>query len=122
MPSKEELIKQLANEFNWTQADIRRALDASQQIVNTREEAILCMIRYAGPDLKKRNYEVGSQKRINNQQKQQISSIVEQLTKIHNFYANQLVPTLKATIQEQSNYISDLLKQFGQDQGGKNGQ
>lgn len=48
MPSKEELIKQLANEFNWTQADMRRALDASQENVNTREEAILCMMRYAG--------------------------------------------------------------------------
>ena len=29
MPSKEELIKQLANEFNWTQADVKRAVDAS---------------------------------------------------------------------------------------------
>ena len=121
MPSKEELIKQLANEFNWTQADMRRALDASQENVNTREEAILCMMRYAGQDLKKRNYEVGAQKRINNQQKQQISGLVEQLTKIQNFYANQLVPSLRSTIQEQANYISDLLKQLGQDQGGKNG-
>jgi hypothetical protein len=52
---------------------------------------------------------------------QQISGLVEQLTKIQNFYANQLVPSLRSTIQEQANYISDLLKQFGQDQGGKNG-
>jgi hypothetical protein len=78
-------------------------------------------MRYAGQDLKKRNYDVGAQKRINNQQKQQISGLVEQLTKIQNFYANQLVPSLRSTIQEQANYISDLLKQFGQDQGGKNG-
>lgn len=48
-------------------------------------------------------------------------ALVEQLTKIQNFYANQLVPSLRSTIQEQANYISDLLKQFGQDQGGKNG-
>ena len=120
MASK-ELIKQLADEFGWTQADVKRAIDASQDDVTTRDEAILCMIRYAGPDLKKRNYELGAQKRVSNQQKEMMRSLVEQLTNVQSFYAAQVVPTLKATIEAQAAYIADLLKQVSRkNQGGKN--
>jgi hypothetical protein len=54
-----QLIKQCADQFGWTQADVKRAIEASQDLVSTRDEVILCMLRYAGPDLKRRNYEQG---------------------------------------------------------------
>lgn len=80
------------------------------------------MLRYAGPDLKRRNYELSAQKRVSNQQKEMVRSLIEQLTNVQNFYVAQLVPTLKATITEQAAYIADLLKQVaGRNQGGRNG-
>lgn len=116
------LIKQVAIEFGWSQADVRRAIDASQDEVTTRDEVILCMIRYSGPTLLKRNRELGQQKRVSSQQKEMIISLVEQLTTVQNFYATQVVPTLKATIDAQAAYIADLLKQVsGKNQGGSNG-
>ncbi|NJL40598.1 MAG: hypothetical protein HC840_09485 [Leptolyngbyaceae cyanobacterium RM2_2_4] len=116
------LIKQVADEFGWTQADVQRAVDASQDLVTTRDEVILCMLRYAGPDLKMRNYELGAQKRISSQQREMVKSLIEQLTNVQNFYAAQVVPTLKATIDAQAAYIKDLLKQAsGKNQGGGNG-
>ncbi|ALF55143.1 hypothetical protein ACX27_23680 [Nostoc piscinale CENA21] len=118
-----QLIKQLADEFGWTQADVKRAIEASQDNVTTRDEAILCMIRYAGSDLKKRNYELAAQKRVNVSQKEMIQGLIEQLTNIQDFYAAKLVPTLRATIIEQAAYIADLLNQVsGKNQGGSNGQ
>lgn len=117
-----QLIKQVADEFGWTQADVQRAINAFQDAVTTRDEIILCMLRYAGPDLKRRNFELGAQKRVNNQQKEMVRSLVEQLTSVQNFYAAQVVPTLKATIDAQAAYIADLLKQAsGKNQGGGNG-
>ncbi|NJN23037.1 MAG: hypothetical protein HC812_20010 [Leptolyngbya sp. RL_3_1] len=113
------LIKQVAADFSWSQADIKRAIDASQDEVTSRDEIIACMIRYAGPALLKRNRELGAQKRVSSQQKEMISSLVEQLTNVQSFYATQLVPTLKATIDEQATYIADLLKQVSrQSKGG----
>ncbi|MFQ3629298.1 MAG: hypothetical protein SNJ81_17195 [Cyanobacteriota bacterium] len=117
-----QLIKQLSDEFGWTQADIKRAIETSKDAVITRDEVLLCMLRYAGPDLKKRNDERAAQKRVNARQKEMIKSLIEQITAIQDFYAAKLVPTLKATMNEQAAYISDLLKQVsGQNQGGSNG-
>jgi len=117
-----QLIKTVATEFGWTQADVQRAIDASQDVVTTRDEIILCMLRYAGPDLKRRNYEIGAQKRVSNDQKAMVKSLVEQLTNVQNFYAGQVVPTLKATIEAQAAYIADLLKEVSaRDQGDGNG-
>jgi hypothetical protein len=117
-----QLIKQVADEFGWTQVDVQRAISASQDTVTKRDEIVLCMLRYAGPDLKKRNFELGAQKRVNNQQKDMVRSLVEQLTSVQNFYAAQVVSTLKATIDAQAAYIADLLKQAsGKNQGGGNG-
>lgn len=116
------LIEQVASEFGWTQADIKKAINASQDTVTTRDEVIVCLLRFAGPSLKSRNYELGAQKRVSNQQKEMVRSLVEQLTNVQNFYATQVVPTLKATIDAQAVYISDLLKQAsGRNQGGGNG-
>ena len=98
------------------------AIDASQDTVTTRDEVIVCLLRYAGPDLKRRNYELGAQKRVSNDQKAMVKSLVEQLTNVQNFYAAQIVPALKATIDGQAAYIADLLKQAsGRSQGGRNG-
>ncbi|ODG98867.1 hypothetical protein A4S05_07060 [Nostoc sp. KVJ20] len=120
--ANDSLIKQVANEFGWSQADVRRAIDASQDEVINKDEVILCVIRYAGPALLKRNRELGQQKKISNQQKEMIASLVEQLTNIQNFYAAQVVPALKATIDAQATYITDLLRQVsGKNQGGSNG-
>lgn len=120
--ASQQLIKQLADEFKWSQADIERAINASQDTVTTRDEVILCMLRYAGPDLKRRNYELGAQKRVSSQQKATIKDLVEQLTNVQNFYATQLVPTLRATIDAQAEYIKELLKQaFGKKKGDGNG-
>ncbi|AFY47456.1 hypothetical protein Nos7524_1581 [Nostoc sp. PCC 7524] len=121
--ANQQLIKQLADEFGWTQADIKRAIEGSQDTVTTRDEVILCMIRYAGSDLKKRNYELAAQKRVNVRQKEMIQGLIEQLTTVQEFYAAKLVPTLRATINEQAAYIADLLNQVsGKNQGGRNGQ
>lgn len=111
MPSKSDLIKEVAQEIQWTQKDVQRAID-SYGDVKTKEEIIACCLRYAGPELKRKSYELGSQKRINQQNKNLIKNLTEQLLEVNNFYQNQLVPTLKATIQAQQNNIEDLLKQM----------
>lgn len=117
-----QLIKQIAGEFGWTQAEMQRAINASQDAVTTRDEVVLCMLRYAGPHLKKRNYELGAQKKVSNQQKETVKSLIEQLTKAQDFYVAQLIPTLKATIDAQAAYIADLLKQASErNKGGRNG-
>ena len=117
-----ELIKQVAAEFKWEQINIRRAIAASQGEVTTREEIILCMLRFAGPELEKRNDERAAQKRVNTRQKNIIKGLIGQLTDVQEFYAAQLVPALRATINDQAVYIADLLRQVsGKSQGGKNG-
>ena len=117
-----QLIKQLADEFGWTQADLRRAIEASQDTVTSRDAVILCMVRYAGSDLKKRNNERAAQKRVNTQQKETIKGLIDQVTGIQEFYAAKLLPTLKATMNEQAAYITELLKQVSEkNQGGNNG-
>lgn len=117
------LIKQVAYEFGWSQADVKRAIDASQDEVTTKDEVIQCMVRYAGPTLLDRIRVIGNVKRVSNQQKETIRNLVEQLTNVQGFYAAQLVPTLKATIDAQATYIADLLRQVsGKNQGGSNGQ
>jgi hypothetical protein len=116
------LIKQVASEFDWTQADVERAIKASEDGVTTRDGIIACMIRYAGPALLQRNHVLGAQKRVNNQQKEVIASLIEQLTSVQNFYATRMVPALKATMHEQAAQIAELLKQgSGKNQGGSNG-
>lgn len=117
-----QLIKQLAIELRWSQADIKRAIDASQDPVTTREEAILCVLRYAGPELRRRNYEIGATGRVNKQQKEIIKSLIDQLTNIRDFYATQLIPSLRSTIDAQAEYIVELLREAsGENQGGRNG-
>ncbi|MEA5620179.1 hypothetical protein VB711_20355 [Cronbergia sp. UHCC 0137] len=80
------------------------------------------MLRFSGPELEKRNDERAAQKRVNTRQKNVINGLIKQLTDTQEFYAAQLIPTMRATINEQAAYISDLLKQVsGRNQGGKNG-
>ena len=106
-----ELIRQVAHEFDWTQIDVQRAIEASQDQVTTRDEIIVCIIRYAGPELLQRNRQLGAQKRVSKQQKETIADLIDKLTSVHSFYATQMVPKLKATINAQASYISDLLQQ-----------
>jgi hypothetical protein len=116
------LIKQVAEEYGWSQADIKRAIENSQGTITTKEEIIVCMIRYAGPALLKRNRELGQQKRVSNQQKETIRSLVEHLTKVQDFYAIEFIPLLRATIDTQAQYIKDLLKQVSEkNRGDSNG-
>jgi hypothetical protein len=80
------------------------------------------MLRYAGPDLKQRNYELGAQKRVNNDQKEMVKCLIEQLTNAQDFYVAKLVPQFKATISAQAAYIADLLQQASREnQGDGNG-
>jgi hypothetical protein len=111
MASKQQLIKEVAVELGWTQADIERALSEYGN-VSTKEEVFACCVRYAGPALKRFNYQVGALKKASDKQKGIIAELVEKLTNVEYFYQSELVPTLKATIKEQANYIKDLLKQF----------
>lgn len=109
MPSKQELIKQVAAEINWTQADVKRAIEDYGD-VSTKEEVMACCLHYAGPELKKRNYQIGAMKTVNARQKSTIESLVQQLTSVQDFYQNELVPNLKATINAQSERIVELLQ------------
>ncbi len=109
MVSKQQLFKEVSNELGWTQADVQRAVGEYGD-VSTKEEVYACCMRYAGPELKKRNYERAAQKRINTQSKETINNLVDQLTSITFFYQNQLVPTLRATIAEQAGNIKELLR------------
>jgi hypothetical protein len=116
-----QLIRQIATQLGWTQADVQRAINASKDPVITEEEVLLCMLRYAGPDLKRRNYELGAQKRVSNQQKEMIRSLVEQLTTVQSFYVSQF-STFRTMIDTYAEYVADLLKQQASDnkQEGRN--
>jgi hypothetical protein len=117
-----ELVTQIANEFGWTQAAMKLALENSRDEVTTREEVILCMLRYAGPTLKRNNYERGALKRATDHQKKMLAGLIQQLTDVQDFYASKLVPSLRATINEQAAYINDVLKNASRNsQGGDNG-
>ncbi|BAZ21870.1 hypothetical protein NIES4073_27480 [Kalymmatonema gypsitolerans NIES-4073] len=117
MANKQELIKQVATEIKWSQADVERALDAYGDAV-TKEEVYACCLRYAGPQLKSRNYQLGAMQRVKSQQNKTIEDLVEKLTNFQNFYQNQLVPNLKTTIEAQATYIKELLKQMPWANGG----
>ena len=111
MSSKQQLIKEVATEIRWTQADVQRALDQYGN-VSTKEEIYSCCLRFAGPELKKRKYEIGALKKVSNSHKDTINMLVEQLTSVEDFFQNELVPTLRATIDAQAIYIQDILKQM----------
>lgn len=111
MASKQQLIKEVAGEIGWSIAEIEKAL-AEYGDVSAKEEVFACCLRYAGPTLKKHNYQVAALKNANNKHKDTIEKLVKKLIDVQSFYQNALVPTLKATIEEQANYIKDLLKQF----------
>lgn len=111
MASKQQLIKEVATEIKWSQADVKRALEAYGDF-STKEDIYACCLRYAGPEMKKRNYELRAQKQVNSNHNETIKNLVEQLTNVKNFYSNQLIPTLEATIAAQSDQIKELLKQM----------
>ena len=111
MVIKKELIKEVAKEIKWTQADVIRAVECYDE-VTTKEEIMACCLHYAGSELKKRNYELGAQKRVSKQQKAMILDLIDQVTKIDAFYKDQIVPNLKATISSQAERIEELLKQM----------
>lgn len=113
MPSKQDLIKQVAAEIKWTQADVKRAVEDSGD-VSTKESVINCCLRYAGPELKKRNYQIGAMKRVDNQQKSMIESLIKQINDIKDSY-NTVVPQLRETINEQA---EQLLKKMPWASGG----
>ncbi|CDM98163.1 hypothetical protein H4N54_25705 [Limnospira fusiformis KN01] len=112
MTSKQELIEKVAQRISWSQADVKRAVDDYGN-VETEEDVIACCLHYAGPELKKRNYQIGSMKRVDKQQKSTIESLVNQLEEEKNFYQNELIPNLRQTINEQAKRIADLLKDVG---------
>lgn len=120
MANKTELIKEVAQEIQWTQADVVRAVECYDE-VTTKEEIIACCLHYAGSELKKRSYQLGAQKRVNNQQKIIITNLIDQITKIDLFYKDELIPNLKSTISAQAERIEELLKQVPwANNGGKN--
>jgi len=112
MTSKQELIKQVAQRIGWSQADVKRAVEDYGD-VETEEDVMACCLHYAGPELKKRNYQIGAMKRVDKQQKSMIESLVNDLTDQKNFYQNELIPNLRETINEQANRIAELLKDVG---------
>lgn len=110
MASKQQLIKEVAQEKGWSQEDVKRAIKECGKDATTKEEIFVCLDIYAGPALKKLNYQNGAQKRVIKQLKQAIQQLGEQLVSVQKFYANQMVPTLKATIAEQASHIKEFLK------------
>ncbi|EKD08911.1 MAG: hypothetical protein P5702_00530 [Limnospira sp. PMC 1291.21] len=112
MTSKQELIKQVAQRISWSQADVKRALEGYGN-VETEEDVIACCLHYAGPELKKRNSQIGSMKRVDKQQKSTIESLIKQINKVEEFYKNDMVPNLRQTIDAQAERIADLLKDVG---------
>jgi len=111
MKSQDKLIKKVAEKFDWSIADVKRAVEDYGDF-STEEEVIACCLRYSGIELKRRNYQIAAQKRVNSRQKVQIEKLVNQLISIQDFYQNQLVPNLKATIEAQAEYIAELLKKM----------
>ncbi len=111
MTSKTELIKQVAEKISWTKADVERAVNGDG--VKKEEDVIACCLLYSGRELKKRNYQIGAMKRVTSQQKSMIESLIEQINDVKTLYSNDLVPSLRKTINEQANQIVDLLKDVG---------
>jgi hypothetical protein len=60
----------------------------------------------------KRNYQIGSLKKASNNHKEIIEELTEKLTSVEDFYQNEIVPTLKATIRVQAERIEEFLKQM----------
>lgn len=112
----DRLIKEVSSEIGWTQADIKRAIQAFNGKVDTKEAIKAACLRYAGPELKQRNNIIGGLKGANQRNKDTIENLINQLTKVQDFYS-QSFETLKATIQEQSSYINDLLNQINNRKG-----
>ena len=112
MASKQQLIKEVAQELGWTQADVKRAVDEYGD-VSTKEEVYACLLHYAGPRMKELIYKLGAQKGVNTKQKQLVEELVNQLTSVTDFYCNQIVPVFKQQILEQAAYIKDILKKVG---------
>ncbi|MFM7367458.1 MAG: hypothetical protein ACKO2Z_06595, partial [Sphaerospermopsis kisseleviana] len=64
MASKQQLIKEVAEKFGWTQADVKRAVDEYGE-VKTKEDVIACCLHFAGPELKKRKFALEAAKKTN---------------------------------------------------------
>lgn len=107
-----KLIQQIAVETGWSQADIKRAIQASDGEVGTREELVMCLLRYAGPVLLERNRALAAQRRVNQKQQEKIEDLVNQVKKIQRFYAEDMVPELRVMIREQAEYILALLEEY----------
>jgi len=103
-----QLIKQIAIETEWSQIEIRRAIEAAPHVVNTRDEIIDCMLRYGGKTFKKYRNEIGVSKRRDERQRKIIGVLTDQLTKIPDFY-DTYVPALKATIKAQAVRLADFM-------------
>jgi predicted RNase H-like nuclease (RuvC/YqgF family) len=104
----DQLIKEVASEIGWTQADIKRALEKFEGD-GTKESITAACLLYAGSELKQRNNVIGGLKGANKRNKETIEDLMNQLRKVQDFYS-QNFETMKATIREQSNYINELLK------------
>lgn len=104
------LIKSIAQKYNWSQADVQRAIKSSPDEPDSHEAIVACMIHYAGPSLLERNRRLGAQKGITTKQKQLIDDLINQLTATKDFYLNQYLPKLNATLREQASYIQKLLQ------------
>lgn len=116
MASKQQLIKEVAGEIGWTQADVKRAVDAYGE-VSSKEDVLACLIHFAGPELKELRSKLGAQKGLNTKHKQIIDNLLDQLSSVKDFYANKMVPTLRATIAEQANLIKELLQKSSEARG-----
>jgi hypothetical protein len=112
----DKLIKEVSSEIGWTQADIKRALDEFDGEAVTKESIKAACLRYAGPELKQRNNVIGGLKGANKRNKDTIENLINQLTKVQDFYS-QSFETMKATIQEQGNYINELLRSVNNKKG-----
>jgi dsDNA-specific endonuclease/ATPase MutS2 len=117
MANKQELIKEVAQNFGWSQADVKRALEEYGDF-ETKEEIMACCLHYSGSELKKRNYSLGALKRANDKQKQAIKELIDKVTAIPNFYQNEVIPNLRGVIDAQAERITELLKQMPWASGG----
>ncbi len=111
-------IKSIAQQYNWCQADVQRAIESSPYNPDSDEAIVACMIRYAGPSLLERNRRLGAQKGITTKQKKLIDDLINQLNEMKDFYANQYLPKLQATLHEQASYIQKLLQEGGSESNG----
>ncbi len=111
------LIKSISQEFKWSQADVLRAIESSQDEVSSYEEIVACMIHYAGPTLLERNRRLGAQKATGTKQKKLIEDLVSQLVETKELYLNQFAPKSRAVIREQAEYIRKLLQRENESSG-----